>query len=507
MSEKYYAMVETNVGSYRAVGILFVILFIILIPARLMMLKNDVPDDIYFSSEETMAMEFKGPYSIKIEPGTNLRFLGLCDDEIWCEFQSKSGQTLRGMVKFSKDQLRFSDGLTFDDAMNYMLPKEHGLYYSTLESIMEEAIGKSFDDIEKKWRKATYAFPWTSGDYSYFAYFTMIGVLGEKGELYNVEMSFDENRTCTGVKLWDKARNRNCWFLSNMPLAHEIASQGWIMMNVQDPIYRRFVNHGWQWKFLALILHIWSFMAWIVLPIFFPFFLVTFLISSTNIFRGVSDTILQYLGLIFSCLFAYVWSIPLLCWGFYGLLLFPVIAYVLIVLAKVSKEVVKGSETVVPLRCPICKEANGLRFQEKKSLKVTTLEERHRDPSRKVYPETVRYEKVKVLVKSKYTYPKYPDRYDEEIRMMSLPVLRDRIVNTYHNYTITYRVEDFESTFRCKNCGHIERHYTTEKTEISRTDNSTTKREDYSNEYFSEPESDSHHVGDGVWVQHHYEIM
>lgn len=453
------------------------------------MLKNNVPDDIYFKSEETLILNSEGRYVTYINEGTNLKFLGFYADSIWCELDRGVLGRVRGMVKYTDNKITFLNDLTLADAKNYSLPQNQGLYYSTLEHFKENAIGKKFEEIENLWRKATYLYTWGLQDETIIAKYSMIGALNKDGKLYNLELIFDGDLKCNDVRLWREARSRNSWLLSILPFTQDIVSQEWIMMNVQDPIYERLKDSNMFWQLIALIPQILSIIAWISLPIFFPFFIMTFLISSSNIFRFLPDVILQFISILLSLLAMYIWIIPLLCWGFHWILLIPTMIYLIKLLVKMSRSNVKGAYEVLPLRCPKCREANGLKFIDKKLIKVTKLNERHSRPVTKRYPKVIRYDEVRVSKTTTY-YLKYSNSYDTDICYMSLPVYKDKIVTTYYYYTIIYRIEEFDTISKCKSCGYIEHHYDTLKTEIGRTNDGTSSSEDYSEEYIPTPETE-----------------
>ena len=451
LKQKVYDMSTNSHKSSRVFAVLVMITgFLVFMLGRWLIIKTSVPDDIYISHNND-----------------TVKYLGLHNAHVWVE--KKSGA--RGFCDYGLDDVSFVSKHTKKELADYTIPDTYGLYCTTDKNIQEWAIGKSFDEIENKWRKATNVLYNPSGQ-KFIAIFNMIGALGYDGKFYSVKMSFDGNRTCNEVFLYEKVRDRNHWLLKKIPFVKNIVSQEWIMINVQDPVYDRFYNTGWIWKILMFIPIVFLLLVWTCLPIYLPPLIAYLGLLKIKALEHVPDWVLVGIIDLSSIVIAYVWTVALLCWGYYWFILIPLMLFSLFHLIKEMPSLFKGSFSTVPVRCPHCKATAGLQQVSRTLQKKTLLHEPHKDHSSEEICHYDRNVKAKVCVSM---FDGYRTTSDNEI--MDLPVYKYSEVHKYHSYIVDYEVEDYDILYKCSGCGYTEHHYEQVKNKIGVTDNGIETKE------------------------------
>lgn len=448
---KIYDMSTNPRKSSRVFAVLVMIIGLLVVMfGRWLIIKTSVPDDIYISHNND-----------------TVKYLGLHNAHVWIE--KKSGE--RGVCDYGIDDVSFVSKHKKKDLVDYTIPDTYGLYCTTDKKIEEWAIGKSFEEIENNWRKATTVLYIPSGQ-RFVAIFNMIGALGYDGKFYSVEMSFDGNRICNEVLLHENVRDTNDWLLKNLPFVNNIVSQKWIMMNVQDSVYDRFYNTKWIWKILMFIPVVFLLLVWTCLPIYLPPLVAYLGLLKIKALEHVPDLVLVGIIDLCSIVIAYVWTIALLCWGYYWFILIPLMLFALFHLIKEMPSLFKGSCSTVPVRCPHCKAAAGLEQVSRTLQKKTLLHEPHRDHSSEEISHYDRNVKTIVCVSM---FDGYRTTSDNEI--MNLPVYKYTEVHKYHSYIIDYKVEDYDILYKCSECGYTVHKYEQVKNKAGVTDNGIETKE------------------------------
>lgn len=459
-------MESTRRSSLKFIFKVFFFIILAFFVGRLILLKTRVPSNIYFYSYTPRAITFENSAVLLSEKDT-VKFLGIQSGRIWCE--AKDGS--RGFLNKGKENLRTASHHTLDDYDDYTMDGS-SYYYTTVKKVKEWSLGKSFDHIDKKWRKATYLFNIGNGKKE--AQFKMIGALDTDGCIYDVKMIFDKNMICESVELGNLVKNGNSWWLGKMPLVQAIVSQDWIMMNVQDPIYHQNPNKSWYWKLLGFIIYGFLIIAWGLFPSLFSFIFINYLVFKFDCFKKFSDETIILLQVLLFVIVSYVWITALFCWGFVWWILLPYYIYVIFDSVKSSMQQLNGSNANLTLRCPRCKEPGGVVLAERILYDTKTEYEKKTKQNSYTNEEYDRTETKKFEV---HAYSSFTSDYSYQY--FDIPIYRMIEVHKYHYYTLEYRVETYKLIYKCSKCGYTNTEFESKKTLVRETDDGTEVKKEF----------------------------
>lgn len=453
-------------GFFTFMGILLLVAIAVFVGARMLLLKNDVPQGVIVNSPyQAKIVTNKFGKAVIFSPDS-VRFLGFYSGKVWGEI----GHWKRGIIEFNKDSNLVYYSRPVEDLQEYVLPVEPGMYYTSQKAIKKKAIGMTLDEVEKKWRMATYVSRNDSGEAK--AYFDMIGALKSDGCFYNIMMLFDKEGKCREVVTGMKAKDSNSWLLSKMPYAETIAGQDWLMMNVQDSIYDR--NHGQAWylKLLVFCATMYLLIIWALAPLILPTYLCIQFAATFSIFNKVPNWAMAACCFVLTAISAYVWSIPLLAWGVYWWLLIPVFIYFICIQTVNNYKDIEHGSNGIPSRCPHCHKMFGLKEVKRELIKQYKLSEAHTDHSSEEHEEFDRYEKRRLEVTISTNY-----NSETSVHIENIPFYKVTEVHKYHHYTLKYRVEEYDVTYQCSDCGYNTHRVDTKKNLLERIEGDTTTKE------------------------------
>lgn len=450
-------------GNFLIVYLIGCICLLVLVMAgKNILSKTNVPSDIFFHTPIPDTLTVNSKYKVPVNVEDSIKFLGYDSGKIWAE--NKDG--VRGYLGNSNLMLKIISGQTIYDLEDYHIEKGAGCYFTTVKRIEQYAVGRSFEEVEKKWRIATLV---SISDSVIGAYYKHIAAITSYGKIYHVKMLYDENRICKSVLLIDEIRSSNDLLIENLPFVNQIASQDWLMWFVQDGIYNKSHDTAWYWKFLRYLVTLFLQLCWVLLPMMIPLMLFTLVLTIVRPLRLLPNWLIIPIGAAFVFAGIYCWVIALLCSGYYWLLILPLAIYALYgQMVNGLKEIFYGDNSNASLRCPKCKAMDSFVEIKREVLKEQIVNEPHNDHHVDEVEEYDRDEKTKFYRTIRNSYGS-----ETETLYEALPVYKVQEIHKYHKYTIKYHVSDLKITYQCTDCGYIDVKYTQEKTETGRTDDGT----------------------------------
>ncbi|MBR0273895.1 MAG: hypothetical protein IJQ59_07390 [Bacteroidaceae bacterium] len=371
------------------------------------------------------------------------------------EFRTADGQWVRGSLLDEDVILRKVADMheLTKRAINAGANKMHdrGYYFISRQRLTEACLGRTFQEIDGKYRIAEYYMPTPDGGGD--AYFPFLAMLLDTGFFFDTHMHFDAEGRCTAVEPFKRLDRRNEGLLRKLPFVQTIMSWDWFTWFIQESPCGNYRYYGfWLWKLLIAVFYMIVFVFWFLLP---PLTLLAlfYTLLPLNAVKWVPNYVLSAVGIVLTIVGCYVWMVGLLAWGMYAICCVLFVGYAGVIAFTLS------ASTPSDVRCPKCHAVGTQSIISTRLIRNLILNTKeyvdkgydHTDTRVKyVVYDKVHIEETTYTGQNYYKKVTYRTPYKEKIKY----TYRD-IYNLYDEYAVKYKTPVLRGKVRCSGCGHV----------------------------------------------------
>jgi hypothetical protein len=385
---------------------------------------------------------------VDVKDGDTLRFYGKANGgRLWVETADGTRGWMENAPAFD---IVSDDDISHEDLDKYYIHSDQGYYFTSLRHIEEYCEGRTFEEIDRKWRHADIVMK--DGNGTLWAKYNKLAAMISDGTFYSVEICFDSLGYYKNTNIRGNIKDRNSWVLGSLPMAETIAGWDWVMWNVQETLYdegaRERVQWSW-WRMLIvrIVMLIGIYILWALLPMLLPCFVYMTLLPKSSM-RYVSSTVLVWGATLLTLAGSYIWLIAILCWGHTWLLMVP--AAVLAVIGVAANFNALLVEQALQC-CPQCGTMNSNYIADSKI--ISEREEWKNEEVRVRGYSKVTKEYTKKHLVEKYIQTKGGrGSNDYEREWMDIPYKEITTYGEYQMYKVKYHITVHDDTIKCHKC-------------------------------------------------------
>lgn len=392
--------------------------------------------------------EIMNPATYDLPDGTEVTYY----DPTRAEAKLPDGKWVRGTLHCLSREggiLQTAEG----EPVSLMVPKPYGnwskgLYYISEKGLHKSFIGKTFDEIDGKYRVADDYSPLADG--KAVAYFNRIAMITENGNFMRTAVWFGSDGRCDSISYTSRINGSNNWWMKMPPGVQDIMSCDLLTWFVQESPYGvTKPESGWILNALYYIGWWLLVLLWVALPMILPAAIYNAVLPIERL-HMLPLSVIAAPAIIMTIAWGYVWMIATIAWGVYWWVAVPLTIITIVYIMAFSFAVPAA------LRCPKCgrvgtyHRTNSI-FSHNFIENVHTKKELgvdHKDYLRTITREESDTEEGEVIGHDgkMIARPRLTHIYKCTYKVYA-------VYCRYQEYTTTYKTKIYNDHYKCEHCG------------------------------------------------------
>lgn len=388
------------------------------------------------------------PAIYELPEGTEVTYY----DPTRAEATLPDGRFVRGTLHWNNqdvDVLKTAEGETISLAVSKPYSNwSKGLYFISVKGLRKSFIGKTFEEIDGKYRIADDYSP--LADNKAVAYFNRIAMITENGNYMRTAVWFGSDGRCDSISYTYRINGGNLWWLKMPPGVQTIMGNDLLTWFVQEAPYG--VNKpecGWFFNIFYYVAWWLLVLLWVALPMVLPAAIYNTVLPIKRL-HMLPLVVIAAPAILLTIAWSYIWMIATIAWGVYWWVAVPLSIITILYVAAFSLAVPST------LRCPKCGHVDTYHLTN--SIYSHTLTENvhaenelgidHKEYLRTITREESEVEEGEVIDSKgiKIADPKLYRLYECTYKVYA-------VYYKYEKYINTYTTKIYNDYYKCSHCG------------------------------------------------------